>query len=103
YFASGMHAAPGANVGDGLLDVITVREGSKLAFIRVMLLASRGKHIRLEQVGVTQAASVTVRADRDLWAGADGGPLSSASPLAAGNTLRMRALAGALRVAGRGS
>ena len=41
YFAGGMQAAPGADVSDGLLDVITVREGSKLSFIRVMLLASR--------------------------------------------------------------
>jgi len=101
YFASGMHAAPGADVSDGLLDVITVREGSKLSFIRVMLLASRGKHTRLEQVGAAQAASVTIRADRDLCAGADGEPLPCASPLAAGTPLRVRALPGALRVAGR--
>jgi len=96
-----MHAAPGADVSDGLLDVITVRAGSKMSFIQVMLLASRGKHTRLEQVGATQAASITVRADRDLRAGADGEPLPCASPLAAGTPLRIRALPGALRVAGR--
>lgn len=71
-----MRAAPEADVSDGLLDVITVREGSKLSFIRVMLLAGRGKHTRLDQVGTAQAASVTVRADRDLRAGADGEPLT---------------------------
>jgi YegS/Rv2252/BmrU family lipid kinase len=101
YFAGGMHAAPGADVSDGLLDVITVGEGPKPSFIRVMLLASRGKHTRLEQVGAAQAASVTVRADRDLDAGADGEPLPCASPLATGTPLRVRALPGALRVAGR--
>ena len=37
---------------DGLLDVITVSDGSKLSFVRVMLLASRGRHTRLAQVGV---------------------------------------------------
>jgi len=101
YLAGGMHAAPGADVSDGLLDVITVRAGSKMSFIQVMLLASRGKHTRLEQVGATQAASITVRVDRDLRAGADGEPLPCASPLAAGTPLRIRALPGALRVAGR--
>jgi len=99
YFAGGIHAAPGADVSDGLLDVMTVRGCSKLSFTRVMLLASRGKHTRLEQVGAAQAASVTVRADRDLRAGADGEPLPCASPLAAGMPLRIRALPGALRVA----
>jgi len=103
YFANGMRAAPGADVGDGLLDVITVRECSKLSLIKVMLLASRGKHTRLDQVGVVQAAGVTVSADRDLSAGADGEPLPCASPLATGTPLRIRALPGALRVAGRAS
>jgi len=101
YFAGGMHAAPDADISDGLLDVITVREGSKLSFIQVMVLASRGKHTRLEQVGTAQAATVTVRTDRDLRAGADGEPLPCASPLAAGTPLRIRAIPGALRVAGR--
>jgi len=100
YLGGGMHAAPEADVSDGLLDVITVRDGSKLSFIRVMLLAGRGKHTRLDQVGTAQAASVTVRADRDLHAGADGEPLQCASPLASGTPLRIRALPGALRVVG---
>jgi YegS/Rv2252/BmrU family lipid kinase len=102
YIGSGTPAAPDADVTDGLLDVITVGDGSKLSFVRVMLLASRGKHIRLAQVGVARAASVTVRADRAMLAGADGEPLPGASPLATGVPLRIRALPGALRVAGRG-
>ena len=101
YFANGMPAAPDADVTDGLLDVITVSDGSKLSFVRVMLLASRGRHIRLAQVGVRRAPSVTVSADRAMFAGADGEPLPCASPLAAGVPLCIRALRGALRVAGR--
>jgi len=100
YFAGGTPAAPDADVTDGLLDVITVSQGSKLSFVRVMLLAGRGKHTRLAQVGVTRAASVTVSADRAMLAGADGEPLPCASPLGAGSLLRIRALPGALRVAG---
>ena len=68
YFAGGTPAAPDADVTDGLLDVITVGDGSKLSFVRVMLLASRGRHTRLAQVGVTRAASVTVSADRAMFA-----------------------------------
>jgi diacylglycerol kinase (ATP) len=101
YFAGGMPAAPEADVTDGLLDVITVGEGSKLSFVRVMLLAGRGKHTRLDQVGTAQAASVTVSADRAMLAGADGEPLPGASPLATGVPLCIRALRGALRVAGQ--
>jgi len=102
YFAGGMPAAPDADVADGLLDVVTVSGGSNFSFVRVMLMASRGGHTRLAQVGITRAASVTVSADRALFAGADGEPLSCASPLATGVPLSIRALHGALRVAGRG-
>ena len=101
YFAGGTPAAPDADVADGLLDVITVSQGSKLSFVRVMLLAARGKHMRLAQVGATRSASVTVRADRAMLAGADGEPLPCASPLATGTPLHVRALPRALRVAGR--
>jgi diacylglycerol kinase (ATP) len=101
YLAGGTPAAPDADVTDGLLDVITVSDGRKLSFVRVMLLAGRGKHTRLAQVGTARAASVTVRADRAMLAGADGEPLPDASPLATGMPLRIRALPGALRVAGR--
>jgi diacylglycerol kinase (ATP) len=102
YFAGGTPAAPDADVTDGLLDVITVGDGSTLSFVRVMALARRGRHTRLAQVGTTRAASVTVSADRAMFAGADGEPLPCASPLATGVPLRIRALRGALRVAGRG-
>ena len=96
YFAGGTPAAPDADVADGLLDVITVSDGSKLSFVRVMLLASRGRHTRLAQVDITRAPSVTVSADRAMLAGADGEPLKFASPLAAGVPLCIRALRGAL-------
>jgi diacylglycerol kinase (ATP) len=101
YFAGGTPAAPDADVADGLLDVITVSGGSKLSFVRVMLLAARGRHTRLAQVGATRSAGVTVRADRAMLAGADGEPLPCASPLATGIPLHVRALPRALRVAGR--
>ena len=82
---------------DGSYTVITVRDGPKLSFIRVMLMARRGTHVRLDQVGAVQAASVTVTTDRPMLAGADGETLPFASPLAPGCPLRIRALPGVLR------
>jgi diacylglycerol kinase family enzyme len=98
YFGGGTPAAPDADVTDGLLDVVTVSDGSKFSFVRVMLAAARARHTRLAQVAITRAASVTVSADRDLLAGADGEPLPCASPLAADIPLCIRALPGAVRV-----
>ena len=98
FLAGGKRCAPAADAADGLLDVITVRERSKLSFVRVMLMAGRGTHVRLGQVDAAQAASVTVTADRAMPAGADGETLPFASPLAPGCPLRIRALPGVLHV-----
>jgi len=98
YFAAGTLAAPTADVSDGLLDVIMVTGGRNLSFLRVMLAASRGTHLRLSQVSTLRAATVTITADREMPAGADGEALAQASPLAAGTPLLVRAIPAALRV-----
>jgi diacylglycerol kinase (ATP) len=98
YFAAGTMAAPAADVSDGLLDVVTVRHGRKLSFVRVMLAAGRGTHVRLDQVHTERATSVTVTADRAMPAGADGETLAHACPLVPGSPLRIRVLPGAVRV-----
>jgi YegS/Rv2252/BmrU family lipid kinase len=98
YFAAGTLAAPAADVSDGLLDVIMVTGGRNLSFLRVMLAANRGTHLRLPQVSTLRAASVTVTADRAMPVGADGEPLAHASPLAAGAPLTVRAVPAALQV-----
>jgi diacylglycerol kinase (ATP) len=98
YLAAGTIAAPSADVTDGLLDVITVRHGPKPSFVRVMLRAGHGTHVRLKQVGTRTAPWVTVTADRVMPVGADGETLRYASPLQAGAPLRIWALPGALRV-----
>jgi len=98
FFAAGTPVAPAASVTDGLVDVITVRDGSKLSFVRVMLSAARGTHLRLDQVGAAQAAAVTVAADQAMPAGADGETLPFAAPLAPGCPLHIRALPGVLQI-----
>lgn len=98
YLAAGTPAAPDADVTDGLLDIITVHDGPRRSFVRVMREAAKGTHLRLRQVGASRAASVTMLADRPMRAGADGETLRRAAPLPAGTPLRIRALPAALNV-----
>ncbi len=98
YLAAGKKVAPDADIGDGLLDVIMVSDGTKLSFVQAMLRAGRGTHVLMDQVSTQRAASVTVTADRAMPAAADGETLACARPLEAGSPLRIRALPGALRV-----
>jgi diacylglycerol kinase (ATP) len=98
YLAAGRQVAPDADISDGLLDVIMVRQGTKLSFAQAMLRADRGTHVLMDEVTTQRAACVTVTADRAMPAAADGETLASACPLGAGSPLRIRALPGALRV-----
>jgi diacylglycerol kinase family enzyme len=98
YLAAGTLAAPAADVTDGLLDVIMVSGEQRLSFLRVMLAAGRGTHLRLDEVSTLRSPAVTVTADRAMLAGADGEALTHASPLAAGSALRVRAIPAAVQV-----
>ena len=98
YLAAGRQVAPDADIGDGLLDVIMVRQGTKLSFAEAMLRAGRGRHVLMDEVTTQRAARVTVTADRAMPAAADGETLACACPLEAGSPLLIRALPGALRV-----
>jgi diacylglycerol kinase (ATP) len=98
YFGGGMKVAPPARMDDGILDIITMRHSSRLAFIRVLLKIKDGTHVTLPQISLDRAAEVTVTVDRAMPAAADGEALPGASPLPAGTPLRIRALPRALRV-----
>jgi diacylglycerol kinase (ATP) len=98
YFGAGMMAAPPARPDDGELDIVTMRHGSRLAFLRVLLRIRAGTHVALPQVGLDRAAAVTLTMDRALPVAADGEVLPGAAPLPAGTPLAVRVLPGALRV-----
>jgi YegS/Rv2252/BmrU family lipid kinase len=98
YFGAGMKVAPTAEIDDGVLDAVIMRQGSKLAFIRALLKVRKGSHIRMPQVSLDRGPEVTVTVDRDLLAAADGETLPCAAPLPAATPLRIRVLPGALRV-----
>jgi YegS/Rv2252/BmrU family lipid kinase len=98
YFGAGMKVAPSAEIDDGLLDVLVMTQAPRLAFLRVLLKIRSGTHIGLPQISQDRGREVTVTADRDLPAAADGDTLPGAAPLRGGTPLRIRALPGALRV-----
>ena len=97
YFGAGMKVAPPAEIDDGLLDVVMMRHGSRLAFLRVLMKIKSGAHLGLPLVSTARGADVTVTVGRDLPAAADGETLACAAPLRSGGTLRIRVMPGALR------
>jgi YegS/Rv2252/BmrU family lipid kinase len=97
-FGAGMRVAPAALIDDGILDVVLMRHGPKLAFVRALAKIKDGSHLSLPQISLDQGAEATITMDRDLPAAADGEPLPCATPLPAGTPLRIRALPSALSV-----
>jgi diacylglycerol kinase (ATP) len=98
YFGAGMLVAPPAKIDDGVLDLVLMRHGPKITFIRALTRIKDGSHISLEQVSLERASEVTLTIDRDIPVAADGETLPFAAPLPAGTALRIRALPGALTV-----
>jgi diacylglycerol kinase family enzyme len=98
FFGGGMRVAPPAIIDDGVLDLVLMRDAPKLAFVRALLKIKDGSHIALPQISLDRAADVTITMSQDIPAGADGEPLSCATPLRAGTPLRIRALPAALTV-----
>jgi len=98
FFGAGMQVAPPARIDDGELDVVLMRHGPKLTFVRALAKIKDGSHVTLPLITLHRGADVTVTVSRDLPVAADGEPLACAAPLAAGTPLRVRVLPAALTV-----
>jgi diacylglycerol kinase (ATP) len=98
YFGAGMKVAPPAEIDDGELDLVIMRHGPKLAFLRALARIRDGSQVALPQISLDRCTEVTVTVGRDMPAAADGEVLPGAAPLPAGTPLRIRVLPGALRV-----
>ena len=98
YFGAGMKVAPPAQIDDGILDLVVMRHGPKLAFVRALTKIKDGSHVGLEQVSLDRDTEVTLTIGRAMPVAADGEPLPFAAPLPAGTPLRIRALPSALTV-----
>jgi diacylglycerol kinase (ATP) len=98
YFGAGMKVAPPALIDDGQLDLVLMRHGPKLAFVRALAKIKDGSHTTLDQVSLECHAEVTITIDRAIPVAADGETLPFAAPLPAGTPLRIRVLPAALTV-----
>ena len=97
-FGAGMRVAPPAVIDDGLLDIVQMRHGPRLAFVRVLLRIRDGSHVTLPLISLDRGAAVTLTMDRAVPAAADGETLPGAGPLPAGTPVTIRALPAALTV-----
>lgn len=76
-YGGGMYAAPGAELDDGLLDVVTCAAMPKLRFLTsLMPKVFHGAHVDEPEVIVLKAAQVTITADRPFTLYADGDPIA---------------------------
>lgn len=93
YFGGGMRICPGAEPGDGRLQVVDIDAVSRLRFLRVFPTVFSGRHVDRPEVAVASGAVVEIDgAEVDLWADGERlGPLP----------VRLELVPGALRLAGR--
>src|SRR5262249_5136703 len=71
-FGGGMFVAPNADLGDGMLDVITVSQIGKFQYLKGLPDAFKGTHVEHDEVTERRSARVEIRADRDFAVYADG-------------------------------
>jgi YegS/Rv2252/BmrU family lipid kinase len=91
-YGGGMYAAPGAELDDGLLDIVTMATTSKRRFLfSLMPKVFKGTHIDEPEVTVLQAREVAISADRAFTMYADGDPIAELP-------VTVRALPGAVQV-----
>jgi diacylglycerol kinase (ATP) len=91
YYGFGRRIAPGAEVDDGLLDVVIVGDLPRPSFFAVMNELKSGSHVRRPQVEVLRGREVRIEAAAPVPYGADG-EVDGALPVTA------RVLPGALNV-----
>lgn len=78
YYGKGMRIAPGADVHDGLLDVVMIGAVSRWRMVTRYPKVYAGSHVELADVRVMRVQAVEVAADREVLAYGDGervGPL----------------------------
>jgi YegS/Rv2252/BmrU family lipid kinase len=75
-YGGGMYLAPDASLEDGLLDVVITGNVPRLRFLRLLPTVFKGEHVKLPDVHVRRAASVTISADRPFTLYADGDPVA---------------------------
>lgn len=90
-YGAGMRIAPQASITDGLLDVVLVREMSRLHFLRSLPLVFRGAHLSHSHVQVWQGREVHIET-------AEPAPVLVDGDLRAHTPLTVRVLPGRARL-----
>lgn len=75
-YGGGMFIAPDAILDDGLLDVVTTAQVSKLRFLANLPKVFKGTHTETSAVSVRRASEVRIEADRPFAVYADGDHLA---------------------------
>jgi YegS/Rv2252/BmrU family lipid kinase len=75
-YGGGMYIAPDAKLDDGLFDVVSIGEGSKLRFLRGLGDVFKGTHVEREEVDVFRTSRLTIDASRPFPVYADGDHLT---------------------------
>jgi len=74
-YGGGMLLAPGAQLGDGLFDVVMTGHLSKLRFLTMLPRVFNGTHVRQEAYRMVRARELRIDADRPFVLYADGDPI----------------------------
>jgi len=90
-YGGGMFLAPDASLCDGLLDVVTTADTSKLKFVSSLPKVFKGTHVDEPSVDVVRGREVRISADRPFTVYADGDPIGELP-------VTIRAIPAALRV-----
>ena len=78
YFGGGMRVAPQAELGDGLLDVITVDDIGKFELLKAFPTIYKGTHITHPKVKMEKATHIAIESSERLLVHADGELLGEA-------------------------
>jgi YegS/Rv2252/BmrU family lipid kinase len=75
-FGGGMYLAPGAELDDGLLDIILIGKCPKPRYLASLPKVFKGTHVDSDEFTLLQAREVAFHADRPFRAYADGDPIA---------------------------
>jgi diacylglycerol kinase (ATP) len=94
-FGGGMKIAPDARIDDGLLDLVIVREVSRVTLLNVFPKVYTGRHVTHPAVTLVRTARVSITLDREMTLYGGGEPVQ---PAPAGVAVTVEAVPRALAV-----
>ena len=77
YYGGGMRVAPNADPNDGMLEIVTIGDTSKLRFLGNLPKVFKAEHVELDGVEVFKAREVEISSSRPFDVYADGECLTS--------------------------